>query len=95
MKALKSAIQKNVTVDYSYYTIGCLNKMFIVHTIFRFDSEYNVDYKQINGYSDLYENEARLDLDDVDELKVVYNKELGYYETVAVLKDKKIIHVNL
>lgn len=85
---IKSATQVNVIVNSEYYTIANLNKMFESHIIFRFSSSSNFEeeYSSINTYSDL---------ENVKELKVVYNKEYECYETVAVLNSGELIHVSL
>lgn len=95
MKTLKSARQKNIMVNSAFYTIADLNKMFESHIIFRFDENFKEDYSLIISYSDLEESCVRLFLETVKELKVVYNKEYDFYETVAVLNSGELIHVSL
>lgn len=82
-------------VNSEYYTIANLNKMFESHIIFRFSGNFEEEYSSINSYSDLEESCARLFLENVKELKVVYNKEYECYETVAVLNSGELIHVSL
>ena len=82
MKPLKSAEQKNVQVDMSFY-----------------DSDY---VKQIDGVFELKDvdpkasdNDFRLSLNYVKDLKVVYDRHYGSYLNVAVTKAGKILYVNL
>ena len=92
MKKLKSAKQKNVLVDGGWYTVNELNDLLDNHVLFTFDIDFNVTYEHIN-YSDI--DNLRLSLDKVNELKVIYNREMGCYATVAVLKDGSYIYVRL
>lgn len=92
MKTLKSAKQKNVLVDGAWYTVDKINEFLDNHILFTFDIDYNVSYKHIN---DLDIDNVRLSLKKVSELKVIYNKEIGCYATVAVLNDGNYIYVRL
>ena len=92
MKTLKSAKQKNVLVDGGWYTVDKINELLDKHVFFTFDVDFNVSYEHIN-YSDI--DNLRLSLDEVNELKVIYNKEIEFYATVAVLNDGNYIYVRL
>ena len=92
MKTLKSAKQKNVLVDCGWYTVDKINELLDKHILFTFDDDINESYEHIN-YSDI--DNVRLFLNKVNELKVIYNRELECYATVAVLNDGNYIYVRL
>lgn len=92
MKVLKSATQKNVKVDVGWYTVNEINEFLDKHILFKFDDDFNESYEHIN-YSDI--DDVRLFLNKVKELKVIYNREMKCYATVAVLNDDNYIYVIL
>ena len=92
MKVLKSATQKNVLVDCGCYTLAEINEFLDKHILFKFDDDFKESYEHIN-YSDSYS--VRLFLNKVKELKVIYNREMESYATVAVLNDDNYIYVRL
>lgn len=92
MKILKSAKQKNVLVDGTWYTVNEINELLDKHIVFTFNADFTESYEHIN-YSDI--DELRLFLDKVNKLEVIYNKEMGCYATVAVLNDGNHIYVRL
>lgn len=94
MKILKRAEQKNFVVDrwaYSYSTLLDLVKQGV---IFSFDENYKHKH---------YESEWDFDANDVfriyaincTELKIIYNKEIGCYQTVVITKAGEQIVVNI
>ena len=92
MKVLKSATQKNVLVDYGWYTVNEINEFLDKHILFTLDDDFNASYEHVN-YSDV--KNVRLFLNKVKELKVIYNREMKCYATVAVLNDGNYIYVKL
>ena len=92
MKILKSAKQKNVLVDGGWYTVDEINELLDKHILFTFNVDFKVSYEHIN-YFDI--DNLRLSLNEVNELKVIYDKEMECYSTVAVLNDGNNIHVRL
>lgn len=92
MKTLKNARQKNVLVDGAWYTVDKINELLDKHILFTFNVDFKASYEHIN-YSDI--NNVRLFLNEVNELKVIYNKEIGCYATVAILNDGNYIYVRL
>ena len=60
--------------------------------MFKFDDDFKESYEHIN-YSDIAN--VRLFLNNVKELKVIYNREMECYATVAVLNDDNYIYVRL
>ena len=92
MKVLKSAKQKNVLVDYECYTVNEINELLDNHILFILNDDFKVSYKHVN-HSDV--KNVRLFLNKVKELKVIYNKEMWCYSTVAVLNDGNYIYVRL
>lgn len=92
MKTLKSAKQKNVLVDGGWYTVDKINELLDNHILFTFNIDFKESYEHIN-YLDI--DNVRLSLKKVSELKVIYNKEIECYATVAVLNDGNYIYVRL
>ena len=92
MKVLKRATQKNVLVDSGWYRMSEINELLDKHILFTLDDDFKESYEHIN-ISNI--DEVRLFLNKVKELKVIYNKEMGCYATVAVLNDGSYIYVRL
>ena len=92
MKVLKSATQKNVLVNYDWYTVNEINEFLDKHILFTFDDNFNESYEHVN-YSDI--KGVRLFLNNVKELKVIYDRVYECYTTVAVLNDGNYINVRL
>ena len=92
MKVLKRATQKNVLVDSSWYRMSEINELIDKHILFTLDADFKESYEHIN-ISNI--DEVRLFLNKVKELKVIYNKEMECYATVAVLNDGNYIYVRL
>ena len=92
MKVLKSAKQKNVLIDGGWYTVDEINELLDKHILFTLNIDFKISYEHIN-YSDI--DNVRLFLNKVNELKVIYNKEMECYATVAVLNDGNYIYVRL
>ena len=92
MKVLKSATQKNVSVDYSWYTVNEINEFLDMHILFTLGDDFKESYEHVN-YSDV--KTVRFFLNKVKELKVIYSREMECYATVAVLYDGSYIHVML
>ena len=94
MKVLKRAEQKNVLVNRDYYTIDEINCYLDAHIFFTFNEKFEASYEHITSYA-LEDRTVRLFLEDVNELKVIYNRELQWYTNVAVLNNGKNIYVEL
>lgn len=92
MKVLKSATQKNVLVDYGWYTVNEINEFIDKHILFTLGDDFKESYEHVN-YSNV--KNVRLFLNKVKELNVIYNKEMECYATVAVLDDGSYIYVSL
>lgn len=92
MKILKSAKQKNVLVDGEYYTVTEINELLDKHILFTLDKDFKVSHEHIDRSGI---DNVRLFLNKVNELKVIYNKEIECYATVAVLNDGNYIYVRL
>lgn len=85
MKVLKRAEQQNFVVDKSFYTEAELERLIDFEYI---TPEYKIFPTTTNdGY--------RVFASDLKEVKVVYNKEFGFYENIAVTKNGKEIHITL
>lgn len=94
MKVLKKADQKNFEIARDMYTYAEIVELLNLHYICYFDDNFNQVYKV-----DLFhwsEKSYRVFAEDIDEIKVVYNKEYGFYETIAKMKDRRtILHITL
>lgn len=96
MKVLKNAEQKNVILDNDFYSWQQLRDMLLQEKIWYFDSDLRTSYdSSLIYWNEYHEKEFRVYLDLVEEIKVVYNKEWGFYENVAILKDGTKLHVKL
>lgn len=97
MKVLKNATQKNVLLAIEYYTrteiedllkdkaIGFQNEM--LETVY--------ELPRLTYWREVQQIPFRVFLEDVSELKVVYNHEFECYENIAVMKDGRKLHVNI
>ena len=94
MKTLKNATQKNVLVNCDYYTLDEINSYLDEHVFFKFDEKFDVSYEHLTSYV-FGDRTVRLSLDDVKELKVIYNKEYQFYTAVAILNNGTNIYVSL
>ena len=94
MKVLKSATQKNVLVNRDYYTIDEINCYLDKHIFFTFNEKLEASYEHISSYA-LEDIPVRLFLEDVTELKVIYNREFQCYTNVAILNNGTNIYVEL
>ena len=92
MKVLKSAKQKNVLVDFGWYTVNEINDFLDKHILFTLGDDCKESYEHVD-YSNV--KNVRLFLNKVNELKVIYNREMECYSTVAVLDDGSYIYVSL
>ena len=95
MKVLKKATQKNLILCKDYYSVVEIQGMLENRECFyvnekTFDICYNV-----LSYWGIKEKVFRIFTEDIEEIKVVYNKEFGCYETVAIEKNGKTYHVEL
>ena len=93
MKVLKKAEQKNVILDKDFYTAKQLFDLLSSREIFFIDENIEVSFNPMRAFEDT--ECFRVSLNEVNELKVVYNKEYGFYETVATMKNGKILHVTI
>lgn len=94
MKILKTAEQKNFIVDKDFYTDIEIWDMVRCGLIFSFDG--NCEHKSYNNFHDVSMSDIyRIYADYCDEVKVIYNKEYGIYENIAVAKNGMKIHINL
>ena len=96
MRTLKRAEQKNVIVNAYSLNADDILRLLKEHKICWFDKDfeerYDTDIPDTLGYSDI---EYRIFLCNTKEIKVVYNVNFGYYETVVVTNDGETIPVTL
>ena len=107
MKTLKRAEQKNVAIDTEMYSLEELKKImndfqcfFWIYNEEDHKSEYYYSgsaYEKMCGYC--YQSDpqpVRLFItDQVKELKVIYEYNYGFYQTVAIMNDNSMIYVKL
>lgn len=93
MKVLKRAEQKNFTLATDMYTYFEIKTLLENREICYFDNNLNQVYE-----FDMFQwskKDYRVFAEDIDEIKVVYNKEYGFYETVATMKNGTTLHITL
>lgn len=93
MKIRKSAKQKNFIINKDFYTEDELLLMAREKTIFCLDELYDIRY-----ITNIYQVKGccfRIFADMCKEVKVVYNKTSGYYDTVVVTENDQLIHICL
>lgn len=102
MKIKKNAQQKNFIVNKDYYTEDELLTMSIQKIIFCysefFDIRYLTNIQQVRYITNIRQVEGccfRIFADMCKEVKVVYDKNSGCYETVVITDDDQLIHVCL
>ena len=87
MKVLKNSRQRNVILRSDEYTESELFKMYKSGIIFclgslnqglEFENEYDID---------TFQHTFRVSLKMCKELKVIYNREYGFYENIAITND--------
>ena len=95
MLTRKNSVQKNVTVDMSMYTRKEIEELLNVHVVCWFDEKLNQHYEMPEWWK--YDKTIfSVFLEDTKEIKVVYNKESGFYYTVVVLKSNdREIYIDL
>lgn len=93
MKIRKDAEQKNFIVDKDYYTENELLLMARQKIIFCFDEFYDIRY--ITNISQVEGSCFRIFADICKEVKVVYDKNSGCYETVVITENDQLIHICL
>lgn len=96
MKIRKYAEQRNVILARDYYTDYEINMLLETKEIFFITDSFKQSYDLEDvPYFDRKYIEFRIFTDDLEEIKVVYNKEYGHYETVAIGKNGLTYHINL
>lgn len=62
--------------------------------VFWFDENMGIRMDVVEGFK-YDETVFRINAVNIDEIKVVYNKEYGFYETVAILYNGDMVHITL
>ena len=94
MKILKKAEQKNFVVKRDFYTVDDLFKMYKKGYIECFDDDY-LEKTFNNVYEINREDVFRVFVDDINEIKVVYVDEYGFYANVVVMNSGEKIFISL
>lgn len=100
MKTLKRTEQKNVHVNTDMHSVSELRKLIEAGNIAVMDSSYNqlrlldLDF-MYDSFNALDEYKLIVFLEDTKEIKVVYNKNYGFYYTVVIMNDNSEISVRL
>lgn len=96
MKIRKNAEQKNVILNRDYYTQNELEMLLETKEIFFINKNNRVSYDLSNmTYSEKDDIVFRISTSDLEEIKVIYNKEYGSYETIAIGINGLTYHINL
>lgn len=94
MKILKKAEQKNFIVRRDFYTLDKLFEMYDIGYIYSFDDNFNII--EYNSLYDIDENDVfRVSADIINEVKVIYLTDFGFYTNVAVLNDGNKVFISL
>lgn len=95
MLTRKNSVQKNVSVDMSMYTKREIEELLTARVICWLDDRLEQHYEMPDWWK-YDETIFSVFLEDTKEIKVIYNKESGFYYNVVVLKDTgKEIYINL
>lgn len=97
MKILKKGQQKNLIVNKDMLSYKQFVELIEKENIVVFDENYNIyNLMKDTDLSFNFENHVcRIFCDDCSEIKVVYNKEWGFYDTVVVTKNGNQVSVKL
>lgn len=95
MKILKNAQQKNFRVDKEMYTEYQLTKLLAQSKIHRHPMYYYYKEEGDFKHAELYEWHLVVFTNDCKEVKVIYDKEIGLYRTIAILNDNTEISIEL
>lgn len=93
MKIRKNAEQKNFIVNKDFYTEYELLLMAREKIIFCYDEVFDIRY--ITNIRQVEDSCFRIFADMCKEVKVVYNKSFGCYETVVIADNNRLIHICL
>ena len=95
MKVLKNSKQRNVILRADEYTEPELFKMYKSGIIFCLGS-LNQELEFENEYDiDTFQHTFSVSINMCKELKVIYNREYGFYENIAITNDGMILPVIL
>lgn len=94
MKVLKRAEQKNFIVNKDMYTENDIENLMYQGFVFWFDDNMATRMDSVEWFK-YDETVFRIYAENIEEIKVVYNKEYGFYETVAILYNGDTIHITL
>lgn len=94
MKILKHAEQKNFIVNKDMYTKHEIENLMYQGFVFWFDENMSTMMNEVEWHK-YNETVFRIYAVNITEIKVVYNKEYGFYETVAILYNGDMIHITL
>lgn len=89
MKIRKNAEQKNFIINKDFYTDHELLTMAREKIIFCIDIRYITNIRQVEDSC------FRIFADKCKEVKVVYNKTFGCYETVVITDNNQLFHICL
>ena len=93
MKIRKNAEQKNFIVDKRFYTEYELLSMARQNIIFCMDDSFNIKY--ITDISEVKDCCFRIFADNCKDVKVIYNKRFGFYQTVVTTDNDQLICICL
>lgn len=93
MKILKNAEQRNMVVDKAFYTSAELREKFNSHLFMFIDTtNFDVCYDYDMVWDD---TQIRIFTEDLQEIKVIYDKEYREYRTVGITTDGEVIAIQL
>lgn len=94
MRILKKAEQKNFIVRRDFYTLDKLFEMYEIGYIYSFDDKF--DTVEYNSLYDIGDDDVFIvSADIINEIKVIYMTDFGFYTNVAVLNDGNKLFISL
>lgn len=95
MRILKKAEQKNFVVRRDFYTVDKLFEMYDIGYIYSYDFD-KYETIEYNSSYDIGEHDVfRVSVDIINEVKVIYLDDCGFYANVAVLNDGNKVFISL
>lgn len=95
MLTRKNSEQKNVRVDKDMYTEKEMEKLMNMGFVHWLDDKDLSQHDTMPNWWEYKETEFIVFLEYTKEIKVIYNKERGFYQNVVVMNNGAQIYINL
>lgn len=94
MLTRKNSQQKNVFVEMEMYTERDIDRMLRAGYVHWLDNELN-QHDEMPDWWKFKDTNFLIFLEDTKEIKVIYDEEWGFYQTVVIMKDGTKIYVKI